>query len=309
MAKTKGKKKVKNNRFAAILSIIILGLGAAHFLDIFTLDDWKELLGSNVSVHTDETAEIHFIDVGQGDCSLIVSEGKTLLIDTGEKENAEQICEYLREHNIEKIDYMLLTHQHSDHMGGASLIIDSMDVENIIIPKLPDDMTPTTKFYEKFLKSVKNKGLKITAAKPGDNYTIGECSLEILAPVEKYDDLNNFSAAAMLTHGENKFFFSGDIEKKAEKDIIKTGRLTEVDVYKAAHHGSSTSNCKDILEILDPDYAVIMCGDGNSYNHPNSDVVERISKYTDMIFRTDLDGTIIFTSSEDGLSYKTEKGE
>lgn len=307
MAKTKSKKKVTGS-FLAVVLIVAVGLVAAHFLDIFTLDDWKSLLGISDS-STEETAEVHFIDVGQGDCELVISQGEALLIDTGEKENAQAVCEYIREQGIDTIKYMLLTHQHSDHMGGASEIINSMEVENIIIPKLPEDMTPTTKFYENFLLSVQEKGLKLTPAEPGSVYQIGECSLEIVAPVDVYDDLNNFSAASILTHGEDTFFFAGDIEKKAEKDILESGRMRDIDVLKAAHHGSSTSSCKDFLEAAQPDYAVICCGDKNSYNHPNAKTVERIRKYTENIYRTDIDGTVVFISSGDELSVYTEKGE
>lgn len=308
MAKTKSKKKVTGS-FLALVLIIAAGLVAAHFLDIFTLDDWKSLLGISGFSEAEETAEVHFIDVGQGDCELVISDGEALLIDTGEKENAQAVCEYIRGQGIDNIKYMLLTHQHSDHMGGASEIINSMEVENIIIPKLPEDMTPTTKFYENFLLSVQDKGLKLTPAEPGMVYQIGGCSLEIVAPVDVYDDLNNFSAASVLTHGEDTFFFAGDIEKKAEKDILESGRMKDIDVLKVAHHGSSTSSCKDFLKEADPDYAVICCGDKNSYNHPNADTVERIRKYTENIYRTDIDGTVVFTSSGDDLSVKTEKGE
>lgn len=308
MAKTKGKKKVKGS-FLAVILVIAAGLVAAHFLDIFTLDDWKSLLEIGNSAETEGTAEVHFIDVGQGDCELVISDGEALLIDTGEKENAQAVCEYIREQGIDTIKYMLLTHQHSDHMGGASEIINSMEVENIIIPKLPEDMTPTTKFYENFLLSVQEKGLKLTPAEPGSVYEIGECSLEIVAPIDEYDDLNNFSAASILTHGEDTFFFGGDIEKKAEKDILESGRMKDIDVLKVAHHGSSTSSCKDFLKEAEPDYAVICCGDKNSYNHPNADTVERLRKYTDNIYRTDIDGTVVFTSSGDELSVQTEKGE
>ncbi|MCM1226099.1 MAG: MBL fold metallo-hydrolase [Clostridium sp.] len=308
MARSKKKTKISGGLFGFIL-IIAAGLAAAHFLGIFTIDDWKEILGTPDAANTEGTAQVHFIDVGQGDCELIISDGESMLIDTGEKENAENVCRYIRDQGLEKLDYMLLTHQHSDHMGGASEIINGIEVENIIIPKLPDDMTPTTKFYEDFLISVKENGLKLTPANPGDTYEIGECSLEIISPVKDYNDLNNFSAAAILTHGNDDFLFTGDIEKKAEKDILETGRMRDIDVLKTAHHGSSTSSCKEFLDAARPDYAVISCGEGNSYNHPNKAAVERIGKYTDSIYRTDIDGTIVFESYGDGLKIETEKGK
>lgn len=121
---------------------------------------------------------------GQGDCCLILSEDTAILIDTGEKENGEIICSYLEKHNVDNIDCLILTHPHSDHMGAASYVIDNMDVEQIIIPKVTDDMIPTTKVYENFLKSVKNKNLKLTAAKPGMTIDAGEGELEIISPVK-----------------------------------------------------------------------------------------------------------------------------
>lgn len=311
MAKRKNKKQSGFlAKLGAIAVILAVGVFAADYLDIFTIDDWKELLDLKTVSTAEGKAEVHFIDVGQGDCSLVISEGKTLLIDTGEKEYAQDVCDYLKEHDVDKLDYMLLTHPHSDHMGGASYIVDNVDIEHIIIPKVPDDMTPTTKFYEKFLTSVQNKGLKLTAAEPGKTYEIGECSLEILSPVkDDYSNLNNFSAAAVLTHGKHRFMFTGDIEKEAEQDIIDSGRLESADVLKVAHHGSNTSSTTDFLDIVNPDYAVIMCGVDNSYKHPHKKIVERLAEYCDKIYRTDIDGTIVFTSDQNDIEVKTENQE
>lgn len=305
MAKYKKKKKIGG--FAGFILVIVAGLAAAHFLNIFTIDDWKDVFGGFNETHTDGIAEIHFIDVGQGDCQLVISNGKSLLIDTGEKENAGNVCAYIKRQGIDKLDYMLLSHQHSDHMGGAAEIINSIEMDNIIIPRLPDNMTPTTKFYEQFLTSVKENGLRLTPAEPGKIYEIGECSLEIISPVKDYDDLNNFSAAAILTHGGNSFLFTGDIEKKAEKDILESGRMRDIDVLKTAHHGSGSSSCGEFLETARPDYAVISCGEGNSYNHPNKAAVDRISKYTESIYRTDIDGTVVFESSGDEITVEIER--
>ncbi len=296
-----------NSGLAIAAAIAVMGAALLHYLDIFTIDDWKELINMGDATHTDSEAEVHFIDVGQGDCALIISEGETLLIDVGERAYAENVCSYLQEHNIEKIDCMVFSHTHSDHMGGASVIVDNFDVGKIIVPKMPDDMTPTTKFYERFIASVEKKGLKLTAAKVGDMYEIGECDFEIIAPVEDYDDLNNFSVAGILKHGENSFLFTGDVEKEAEKDIIESGGFEDVDVYKAAHHGSTTSNCEEMLEITKPEIVVISCGAGNSYGHPHDETVESLNEYADNIYRTDIDGTVIITSNENGLSTEFEQ--
>lgn len=300
------KSKGKNSGLkAGILALLVAG-GAyvANRYGLFESKTWQNLFGGFSEVSGD--AEVHFIDVGQGDCSLIVSDDTAVLIDTGESENGEKICEYLENHNITDIDCFLLTHPHSDHMGAASYIIDNVDVEQVIIPKVTDDMTPTTKFYEKFLKSVEQKNLKITAAKPGLTVEIGEGELEIISPVQDYSDLNNYSAASIFTYGDSSFMFTGDIEKKAEKHILKAGYLEDIDVLKVAHHGSNTSSCNDFLEAVKPDYAVIQC-DGVSYNHPHEEAVERILEYTDEIYRNDMDGTVVFNVTGDGLSVQTEK--
>lgn len=306
MAKTKRKKAIKSSSIAASVAAVAVGIITAHFLDIFTISDWKQLFGRKNALAEGEV-QVHFIDVGQGDCSLIVSGDDTLLIDTGEKENSDKICQYLKDMGVDSLDYMLLTHPHSDHMGGASEIIRSIEVENVILPRVTDDMTPTAKFYENFLDVIEEKGMKMTAAEAGAKYEIGNFSLELISPVKDYDDLNNYSVSAVLSHGDNTFLFTGDVEKKAEKDILENNGFSDIDVYKAAHHGSSTSNCKDMLDVITPEYVVISCGKDNSYGHPHDEIVKRFEKYADEIYRTDLNGTIVFTSSEDGFKVETEE--
>jgi competence protein ComEC len=312
MASGKRKKGNKSGglftKLAALAVVIAAGVFAADYFDIFKFEEWKDFFTVQKETAAEGEVQVHFINVGQGDCSLILSGDTAILIDTGEKENGELICDYLEKYSVENIDCMLLTHPHSDHMGAASYVIDNTDVEKVIIPKVSDDLTPTSKVYENLLKSVKNKGLKLTAAEPGMKIDAGEGELEIISPVNDYDDLNNYSAAAILTHGGNKFLFTGDIEKKAEKDIIETGALTDIDVLKVAHHGSNTSSSKEFLDIVKPEYAVIMCGD-NSYKHPHEDTVNRLLDYTDKIYRTDMDGNIVITSTDKGFDIVTENGD
>lgn len=302
MAKEKNK---KGGLAVAILAVLVAaGTYAANHYKLFESKTWDKFFEKHNKVNGD--AQVHFIDVGQGDCSLIVSDDTAVLIDTGESENGEKILEYLNSHDISDIDCFLLTHPHSDHMGAASYIIDNINVEQVIIPKVSDDLTPTTKFYEKFLKSVQAKDLKITAAEPGITIDVGEGELEIISPVQDYSDLNNYSAASIFTYGDTSFMFTGDIEKKAEKHILKAGYLEDIDILKVAHHGSNSSSCNDFLEVTKPDYAVIQC-DGVSYNHPHEDAINRILEWTDKIYRTDMDGTVVFDVTDDGYSVGTEK--
>ncbi len=306
--KKKGSAKAKLllTLLAAAAAAAVLFVSKSGVIDKKFFDD---LFGGSTQkeMNTAEgELEVTFIDVGQGDSSLILSEDKAVLIDTGEKENGEKICRLLGEKGISSLDCMLLTHPHSDHMGAAAYIIKNFDIKKVIMPKVKDDLVPTTKTYEKFLKAVSEKGLKITAAAPGMEIDAGDGVLKIISPVNDYDDLNNYSAAAVLTHGQDSFLFTGDIEKEAETDIMESGAFLDIDVLKVAHHGSKSSSSKDFLEAVSPEYAVIMC-DGESYGHPHKDTVERLKNYTDDIYRTDLDGTVTFTSDKNGLKAETEK--
>ncbi len=312
MAKTKRKKSAYRNKTLWGIILAVLAAAALYLLNRYDLLDvktWEKMLGGGSRAAAEGELQVHFIDVGQGDCSLIVSGDRAVLIDTGEKENGEKIVRYLKEHDIPDIDCMLLTHPHSDHMGSAYYVIKNYDVGQVIIPRVKEELTPTAVFYERFLKAIKQKGLSITAAKPGIKIDAGDGELELISPVKDYDDLNNYSAAAILTHGENSFMFTGDLEKESEKDILDAGYLRDIDVLKVGHHGSHTSSSKEFLNAVKPDYGVIMCGAGNSYGHPHKDALNRIKKYTDKIYRTDLDGTVVFTSDKDGLTVDTEKQE
>lgn len=308
--KTKTKKKtVKNKKtlagcIAAIVVVIVAAL--LDMTGIATYEDIMVILNLSDGQVTDAEVSVHFIDVGQGDSILIRSGDENILIDAGEVEYGETVLAYLRNEGITKLDYVVATHPHSDHIGGIAEVIDNVDVENVIAPKVSSDMTPSSNVYKAFLTSVKEKGLSITAASPGKKYSIGECELLIMGPCEHYDDLNNYSVVTKLTHGQNTFLFTGDAEKKSENDILDEGYDVDVDVLKAGHHGSSTSSGKKFLEAVTPEYAVIMCGVGNSYNHPSESVMESLSSMTDEIYRTDLQGTIVALSDGNDIEFKVK---
>ena len=268
-------------------------------------------------ISKDADLEIHFIDVGQGDCSLIMWEGASVLIDCGEKEYADDVLDYLDEKGVDRLDYVIATHPHSDHMGGMSEIISDVEIGRVIAPKITAELTPTTKTYENFLKALQEKALKLTAAKVGTVYELSGTTaasvdkqapkFEILAPVADYSDLNNYSVTVKLTYGSTSYLFTGDIEKKAEKDILDSGADVSADVLKVAHHGSSSSTSEDFFEAVSPQICVIQCGAGNDYGHPHAETLEAINGFGAEFYRTDLCGTVIVYSDGSQIFVKTVK--
>ena len=282
-----------------------------RFLRIDGIPTWEDLyqsagLSSPVSA-VEGDVSVHFIDVGQGDCELIKTQNKAVLIDCGEKEYYADVIDYIKTQKIEYIDYVIVTHPHSDHAGGMSFILDEFDIGTVIMPKIQESVTPTTSTYIRLLKSIENKNITVEYAEAGKEYTLDDVKMTLLSPVQDYDDLNNYSVAVKLVHGENSFLFTGDIEKEAENDIIENGYNISADVLKVAHHGSSTSSQKKFINAVSPNYAVIEVGSPNSYNHPNADTIQRLENKEITIYRTDLYGNIVFVSDGKTFDILTEK--
>lgn len=254
--------------------------------------------------------KVHYIDVGQGDSIFIQSGDDTMLIDCGEIGKDDEVKAYLDKLGITQIDYVIATHPHSDHMGCMDKIVEYYDIGEIILPHLDDGDVPTTKYFERFLTAVENKGMTITEAEADRIIKLNVAECKIIAPCsEDYSNANNYSVGIIMTNGSNSFIFTGDAEKLAEKEMIESGRLQDIDVYKVGHHGSDTSSSEEFLEVIKPDIAVISCGEGNSYGHPCDITIENLSKYTDKIYRTDLSGSIVITSDGNELTVTEENDD
>ena len=244
--------------------------------------------------------KVHFLDVGQADCTLIQTEDAAMLIDGGNDEDGILIVDYLRRHGIEELEYVVATHPHEDHVGGLDSVLMAFEVETVIMPDVKTD----TPVYEELLWSIENSEADVIWADPGQEYLLDEAVFQIIAPVNDYgDDLNSWSAGLRLVFGENEFVFTGDAEAEAEEDMVKSLRLLQADVWKAGHHGSETSNGDWILTAVDPDYAVISCGKDNSYGHPHRSVLREFQMRGIEVFRTDEQGTIIADCDGTNISW------
>lgn len=238
---------------------------------------------------------VYYLDVGQGDSILIQVNKKNLLIDSGPKSDKKKLLQYLSKINIDKLDYIVATHPHEDHIGNMSEIIDNYNVLNFYAPKIQT----TTKTFEQMIDSLKTKNLKINVIKKGtDSINLGQnTKVTVFSPTKDYyEDLNNYSPIIKIQYGKTSFLFTGDAQKDVEKEIIASNEDISADILKVGHHGSSTSTTKEFLNKVHPSICVISVGSDNSYNHPNTDTLKRLKDNNAKICRTDIDSTIILSS-------------
>lgn len=247
----------------------------------------------------DVLLRVDFLNVGQADCALLSTNGHYMVIDGGNNGDADRILSYLEEQGVEKLDAVVGTHPHEDHIGSLDAIINHFDVDAVYMPKIMH----TSKTFEDVLDAVANKGLKIKSPSPGDTIDFNGLEIEVLGPQREYKDFNNNSIVLKVNAGETAFLFTGDAEETAEKDILQAGYDLQADVLKVGHHGSSTSSSQAFLQAVKPKYAVISVGVGNSYHHPEEEALQRLQSIGAEIYRTDLQGNIVCTTDGKNIAF------
>lgn len=256
---------------------------------------------SNENNNVDGSLSVHFIDVGQGDCIYINQGEYNMLIDAGNNEDGEKLVSYLKSLNVNGFDYVIGTHPHEDHIGGMDDIINNFEIDNYYMP----DKLSTTKTFEDVLDALDNKGLSYTVPNIDDEFKLGDATFKVIYSGDDTNDINDSSIVLKMTYGDNSFLFTGDATSNVEEIILN--KDIKSDVLKVAHHGSSYSSTTEFLDKVNPKYAVISVGKNNSYNHPASITLQKLSNRDIKVYRTDLDGTIIFTSDGTNLSVQTNK--
>lgn len=291
------KNKIKIFRLLPLLLTLLLAINTFIY-------------GNNsTSTSKDELSEmqVHFIDVGQGDCTLITSGGEAMLIDAGNNDKGTLVQSYLQKQGISTLDIVICTHGDSDHSGGMDVILYKFDCKTVIMPDTSKVMNDTATFRD-VLSTMKAKNYKNTVPVVGDEYKLGSARVTIIAPnsYEYGDNKNNYSVGVLVQNGENRFIFTGDAEAEAEADILHNNSNITADVYKVAHHGSRTSTTKGLLDAINPVYAVISCGEDNPYGHPHPETMRRLRKSRIKVFRTDEQGTIIATSDGKNITWNCD---
>ena len=288
MSKRKSKKNDK--QIITIISFIIVLATAILGGELFLKTDKNSeavQTSSNVSL---DKLKVDFIDVGQADSILVSNKDETMLIDAGNNENGKDIVDFIKSKGITKINYLIGTHPHADHIGGLDDVINSdLEIANVYMPKIQTN----TKTFEDVLDALKNKNLKVTAPSKGDTFKIGDANCEVMTDsILDKDNLNLSSIVIRLQFGENSFLFMGDAETENEKTI----NWPKTNLLKVGHHGSNTSSSQNFLNQVKPEYAIIMAGKDNSYGLPKQKILDRLNKIGAKILRTDELGTITMIS-------------
>ncbi len=285
-------KKLINNIIyviSAILVVIILALACYY---IFRTEKEAKVVSG---------LEVHFIDVGQAESILIRLEDHNILIDAGNNKDGKLLVKYFKNLGIKEFDYIIGSHPHEDHIGGLDNIINEFDIKNIMMP----DVTTNTKTFEDVLKAIEKKKLKIEVPVIDNTFKIGELTFKVIYTGTNEEDLNSDSIILRMDYKNHSYLFTADTTGDIEKQLLD--KDIDVDVYKAAHHGSVYSNTYEFLERVTPKYAVIMLGKENEYYYPHIKAVNRIKKHTKELYRTDQDGTIIFKDDGENIEVIKEK--
>lgn len=250
----------------------------------------------------DDTLTVHYIDVGQADCALLECGGQYMLIDGGNVNDSSLVVSYLQKQGVQELALVVCTHAHEDHVGGLPGVLAVYPTNAVWSPT----RTYSSNCFDDFVYYTDQQDLFITIPKPGDRFGLSNAQVTVLGPVTAYADPNNTSIVLMVRFGENRFLFTGDMEKDAENDMLDAGADVKADVLKMGHHGSETSTGYRFLYAVDPTYAVISVGKGNTYGHPHDEPMSRLWDADVTVYRTDELGTIVAVSDGKNITFSWE---
>ncbi len=310
------RRKSGARRVLTLLAALLLA-GAAFVVENWGgrggIPTWSELYtalgvpmdGPDAELLAGSDTTVTVLDVGQGDSVLIGQDGEYCLIDTGTAETRETLVRDLRLAGIRELRYLVLTHPHADHTGGAAAVLEGLAVEELVLPVWQAGEDDGSAWPDGILETAAQEGTAVTETAEGDTFALGSGTLHILqggsAWMQNEDDVNNGSLCLLFEAGDFRYLGTGDAETEAEEALVdRYGSSLQAVLYKAGHHGSSTSSSEKLLSVVQPQAAAISCGLDNDYGHPHQETLDRLAAHGAEIYRTDTMGTITFTY-EDGV--------
>ena len=245
---------------------------------------------------------VHVLDVGKADAVLLESQGCTALLDAGTSEDGETVADYLHRQGIEKLDYAIVSHPDSDHIGGMAQVLAEIPAACFLRGEYWEEPGQEAADLQKLLAE---RGVPQRLLASGESFSLGCASLTVLGPLEDYKDSNNNSLVLKLACSDFIALFCGDMEKKAEKDLLASGADISADFLKVAHHGSRTSTTEDFARAVSPRLAVVSVGADNN-NLPRQEPLSALEKAGAYVLRTDLDGNLLFSYNGERISIRKD---
>lgn len=300
----------ERNRRKRLFSVLVLVLLCAACLFYMQPEEARReilrvpaLAEKQERIRKDSSGEpglkVHFIDVGQGDATLFESDGHFMLVDAGEEEQAARVIAYLHSQGVDRLDYIIGTHPHSDHIGALDDVAENFSVGAAILSPVSYD----TWSYRHLNDVLAGEDIPREEPAPGTQYSLGKAAFTILAPNRDYGDaVNDWSVAVRMVYGDTAFVLTGDAQEAAEEDMCQNGLELRADVLKLGHHGSSTSTTWDFFDAVSPEAVVISCGQGNDYGYPHKRTMEKTEGLS--VYRTDEQGTVVAESDGKKITWK-----
>ncbi len=305
----------RNNRILIFLSLLLVAvvcfglfmLRGSSWQDIYAAFDLRPAAaaGPQTDLAEGESA-VAFLSVGQGDCTVIRDGDTVTVIDAGIYTSEDAIRRYLDSCGVTRIDYLIATHPHTDHIGSMAALIRHYEIGTIYFTYYSSDLTPTNETYLELLRTIQRAGIKTVLAQAGETLALPDGTIQVLS-AGGYTDLNNCSIVLRYDHGAVSFLLPGDAETVVERALIDARAELGADVLKAGHHGSKNATSNDFLSAVKPRYVVFSCGLDNEYGYPKEQVLERVAAVGATPLRTDLMGNIVFVTDGSALRVTKER--
>lgn len=264
----------------------------------------KEKLVENIkNKNIDDLLDIYILDVEQADAMLIKYKEHNILIDAGDNDDEEKMVSYLKEANVDKLDFVIATHCDADHIGGMDSVIQNFKIDTFYMTEDSKD----TKTFKDMVNALNKNKVKVIKPKQNINVDIGEVDFMIIPPIKIHEDANDNSIVLKLDYNDFEMLFTGDMEKDEEKELINQNIDLDVDVLKVGHHGSRTSSTQELLDKTTPEYAFISVGEGNDYGHPHKETIDRLNKNKISYYRTDENGTMLIETDGQNIDIFSQK--